>query len=139
MAGTIQRVVVEPKGLGKPLGPYAHALRVRAGELLFIAGQVAVDRSGAVVGKNDFRAQTMQVFANLHAVLAEVGATFEHIVQFTTFLVRSQDIEAFFAVRQERYPQMFPSGAYPPNTLLIIDRLVKEEFLIEIEAIAALP
>ena len=50
-----------------------------------------------------------------------------------------RDTEGFYAARKEVFDQKYPSGDYPPNTLLIIDRLVREEFLIEIEAIAALP
>jgi enamine deaminase RidA (YjgF/YER057c/UK114 family) len=80
-----------------------------------------------------------QVFHNLEHVLASVGATFEQVVQFTTYLVHSQDIETFMAVRRELFAQLYPKGDYPPNTLLVIDRLVREEFLIEVEAVAALP
>jgi enamine deaminase RidA (YjgF/YER057c/UK114 family) len=57
--------------------------------------------------------------------------------QFTTYLVHSQDIARFYRWREQNYPKMFPDGNYPPNTLLIIDRLVQEQFLIEIQTIAA--
>jgi enamine deaminase RidA (YjgF/YER057c/UK114 family) len=58
------------------------------------------------------------------------------VVQFTTYLVHSQDIARFYKWREREYPRMFPDGKYPPNTLLIIDRLVQEQFLIEIQTIA---
>jgi enamine deaminase RidA (YjgF/YER057c/UK114 family) len=60
------------------------------------------------------------------------------VVQFTTYLVHSQDIAAFYRWREQNYPKMFPDGKYPPNTLLIIDRLVQEQFLIEVQTIAAI-
>ena len=139
MVSELSRTVVAPEGVAKPLGSYAHAVRVRAGELVFIAGQVAVDESGALVGPGDFATQLRQVFQNLGRVLASVGASFENVAQFTTYLTHSQDVDPFMAVRGELLAQLYPNGGYPPNTLLIINRLVREEFLVEIEAIAALP
>lgn len=127
-----------PDSLGKPLGPYSHVARVKAAELVFIAGQVAVDRAGNVVGAGDFDAQCVQAFANLGAALASVGAGWENVAQFTTYLVHSQDIAGFMAYRGREFPRLFPGGGYPPNTLLIIDRLVDEALLIEVQAIAAL-
>jgi enamine deaminase RidA (YjgF/YER057c/UK114 family) len=127
-----------PPQLAKPLGDYTHVSRVKASEFLHIAGQVGVDVNGQLVGKGDFAAQMRQVFENLRAALASAGADFTNVVKFTTFVVHSQDIEAFMAVRRQLFPTLFPSGAYPPNTLLIVDRLVQEPFLIEIEAVAAL-
>lgn len=127
-----------PDSLGKPLGPYSHISRVKAAELVFIAGQVAVDPAGNVVGAGDFAAQCAQAFANLGAALASVGAGWRNVVQFTTYLVHSQDIAGFMAYRGREFPRLFPGGGYPPNTLLIIDRLVDEALLIEVQAIAAL-
>jgi hypothetical protein len=59
-------------------------------------------------------------------------------VQFTTYLVHSQDIPKFMAYRLREFPRMFTSGVYPPNTLLIVDRLVQEPFLVEVQTVAAL-
>ena len=112
-----------------------HAAHPDAGELYFIAGQVSVDSAGAVVGKNDFEAQFKQVFQNLQAVLEGVGVSFDHVAKFTTYFVHSQDIEKFMALRTAYFPKLF-SGPYPPNTICVIDRLVKEEFLLEVEAVA---
>jgi enamine deaminase RidA (YjgF/YER057c/UK114 family) len=61
-----------------------------------------------------------------------------NIVQFTTYLVHSQDVAKFMAYRLREFPRLFPDGAYPPNTLLMVDRLVQEPFLVEVQAIAAL-
>jgi enamine deaminase RidA (YjgF/YER057c/UK114 family) len=130
--------ILNLEGLGKPLGAYSHLARARATQFAFIAGQVATDRSGAVVGAGDFAAQCAQVFANIATALQAVGGGWRNIVQFTTYLVHSQDIARFAAFRQHEFPRLFPDGAYPPNTLLIVDRLVREELLIEVQAIAAL-
>ena len=130
--------IVNPDALGKPLGQYSHIARAKTSELVFIAGQVATDADGKVVGAGDFAAQCAQVFANIEAALRSVGAGWGNIVQFTTYLVHSQDIAGFAAYRAQAYPRMFPGGAYPPNTLLIVDRLVQEALLIEVQATAAL-
>ena len=130
--------IQNPDGLGKPLGQYSQITRVKASEFLFIAGQLATDAGGRVVGVDDFDAQCRQVFANIAAALSSQGAGFGNVVEFTTYLVHSQDIAKFMAYRLREFPRLFPSGAYPPNTLLVVDRLVQEPFLIEVQTIAAL-
>lgn len=127
-----------PDVLGKPLGQYSQITRVKASELLFIAGQVATDRGGKIVGEDDFDAQCRQVFANIEAALKSQDASFANVVEFTTYLVHSQDVAKFMRFRLREFPRMFPSGAYPPNTLLIVDRLVQEPLLIEVATVAAL-
>ena len=139
MASDIERTIIETRGVSQPLGAYNHAVSVRPGRLVFIAGQVSINEEGDIVGKGDFPAQVQQVFHNLGQVLASAGASFENVVQFTTFVVRSRSTDEFVAARREVFAQIYPNGGYPPNTLLFIDRLVREEFFIEIEAIAALP
>ena len=128
--------ILNPDSLGKPLGQYSQITRVKASEFLFIAGQVGADRDGKVAA--DFDGQCAQTFANIEAALKSQAASFANIVEFTTYLVHSQDIPKFMAYRTREFPKLFAGGAYPPNTLLMIDRLVKEEFLIEVSAVAAL-
>ena len=130
--------ILNPDALGRPLGQYSHMARVKASEYLFIAGQVAVDKAGNVVGADDFDAQCVQTFANIEAALKSVGAGWGNIVQFTTYLVHSQDIPKFMKYRLREFPKMFTNGAYPPNTLLMVDRLVQEALLVEVQAVAAL-
>jgi enamine deaminase RidA (YjgF/YER057c/UK114 family) len=130
--------ILNPDTLGKPLGQYSQITRVKASEFLFIAGQLATDKSGKVVGAEDFDAQCRQVFSNIEAALTSQGASFANVVEFTTYLVHSQDIQKFMAWRLREFPRLFPSGAYPPNTLLIVDRLVQEPLLIEVQTVAAL-
>jgi enamine deaminase RidA (YjgF/YER057c/UK114 family) len=116
--------------LGKPLGQYSHVTRVKAGELLFIAGMLAPGES--------FDAQCSGVFAQIAQALKSAGADWQNVVQFTTYLVHSQDIAKFMQWRLREFPGMFPDGRYPPNTLLVIDRLVQEQFLVEVQTVAAL-
>jgi enamine deaminase RidA (YjgF/YER057c/UK114 family) len=128
---------INPDTLGKPLGQYSQMTRVKASEFLFIAGQVGMHKDGKLAGE-DFESQCAQTFANLEAALASQGAGWGNIVEFTTYLVHSQDIPKFMQYRLAAFPKMFASGAYPPNTLLMIDRLVQEPLLIEVSAVAAL-
>jgi enamine deaminase RidA (YjgF/YER057c/UK114 family) len=124
--------------LGTPLGAYSHVTRVRAQEYLFIAGMLATDKAGNVIGKGNFDAQAVQVFANVRAALESAGASWKNVVQFTTYLTDPKLIEGFMTYRRREFPGMFADAPYPPNTLLIIDRLVREEFLIEVQTVAAI-
>ena len=130
--------IVNPESLGKPMGQYSQIARVKASEYLYIAGQLGADGAGNVVAADDFDAQCAQVFANIGAALASCGAGWGNVVQFTTYLVHSQDIPKFMQYRLREFPRMFADGAYPPNTLLMVDRLVKEAFLVEVQTVAAL-
>ena len=129
---------LNPDTLAKPGGQYSHVTRVKASEFLFIAGQLATDKTGNLVGQDDFEAQCAQAFANIGAALKAAGAGWKNVVQFTTYIVHSQDIVKLRNFRSREFPKMFPDGAYPPNTLLVIDRLAQESFLIEVQTIAAL-
>ena len=130
--------IYNPEELGPPLGQYTHVTRVKANEFLFIAGMLSGDAKGNIIGEGDFDAQTAQVFLNIEAALKSAAASWANVVQFTTYLVHSQDIAKFMAFRLREFPRMFPNGKYPPNTLLMVDRLVKESFLVEVQTIAAI-
>ena len=116
--------------LGKPLGQYSHCTRVKASEHLFIAGMLAPGET--------FDAQCSGVFAQIQSALESAGAGWGNVVQFTTYLVHSQDIPKFMQWRLREFPRLFPDGRYPPNTLLVIDRLVQEQYLVEVQTVAAL-
>ena len=122
--------IYNPEALGAPLGQYSHVTRVKAAETLYIAGMLAPGE--------DFDAQCSGVFRSIEAALKSAGAGWGNVAQFTTYLVHSQDIPRFMAWRLREFPKMFPDGKYPPNTLLIVDRLVQEQFLVEVQTIAAL-
>ena len=126
---------LNPEGACPAQGLYSHIGKVSDGALLFVAGQLSVAGDGSVAGVGDFDAQFEQVFDNLDAVLKGVGCDFNDVIKFTTYLVHSQDIDSFMRLRKARFPTMFATSAYPPNTLVVVDRLVKEAFLIEVEAI----
>ena len=130
--------IFNPPDLNKPRSPYMQVARVRTSEFAFIAGQVSVDGSGALIGVRDFDAQCAQVFANIHAALRSVGAEWRNVVEFTSYLVRSQDVPAFVAYRHREFPTMFSGDGFPPNTLLVIERLAHESYLLEIQTVAAL-
>jgi len=118
------------EALGKPLGQYSHLARVKgANETLYIAGMIAPG--------DDFDAQCTGVFRQIETALKAAGAGWGSVAQFTTYLVHSQDIPKFMAWRLREFPKLFPDGKYPPNTLLIIDRLVGEQYLLEVQTIAA--
>ena len=116
--------------LGKPVGPYSHVARAKGGDTLYIAGMLAPGES--------FDAQCSAVYAQIEKALRGAGAGWGNVVQFTTYLVHSQDIPRFMQWRLREFPRMFPDGKYPPNTLLVIDRLVQEQFLVEVQTVAAL-
>ena len=128
--------ILNPDALGKPLGQYSQLTRVKASEYIFIAGQVGVNRDGKIA--DGFDAQCVQTFANIETALKSVGAGWGNIVQFTTYLVHSHDIPKFMTYRLREFPKMFSNGAYPPNTLLMVDRLVQEPLLVEVQAVGAL-
>ena len=118
-------------GLPEPFSHYTDA--VRAGDLLFVSGCVSVDGEGRVVGEGDVVAQARQVFENIGACLAAAGASFADVVKVTTFLTDIEDRARINSVRQE-----FFGDARPASTLVEVSALVLPEFLIEVEAVAAL-
>jgi enamine deaminase RidA (YjgF/YER057c/UK114 family) len=130
MAASNQPEIYNVEALGKPLGQYSHITRVRATEFLFIAGMLSPGE--------DFNAQCTGVFKQIEQALQSAGAGWPNVVQFTTYLVNSRDIPNFMKWRLREFPRLFGDRAYPPNTLLIIDRLVDEQFMVEVQTIAAL-
>lgn len=114
-----------------PTVGYSHA--AKAGNTLYIAGQVSQDVEGNVVGKGDFEAQARQVFANLKHILEEAGGSPQNIVKMTTFLTHYNYVETYRSVRNEYFSEPFP-----PNTLLIIESLALPAYMIEVEAVAVL-
>jgi enamine deaminase RidA (YjgF/YER057c/UK114 family) len=133
------RRVLTPKGDGKPIGMYSAGFEVDAGRLVFVAGQVAMNAQGQLVGEGDVAAQAAQVFRNIEAVLGEAGCTFRDVVKFTTFLTRAEDFARFGDWRRQEYARRFPDGVYPPNTGVVVQALARPGLLLEVEAIAVKP
>jgi enamine deaminase RidA (YjgF/YER057c/UK114 family) len=133
------RRVLTPRGEGKPIGMYSAGVEVGEGSLVFVAGQVAMDAEGRIVGEGDIKAQATQVYRNLAAVLAEAGLTLRDVVKLTTFLTRNEDWAPFGEWRRAEYPRLFPDGVYPPNTGVVVHALARPELVLEVEAIAVKP
>ena len=135
----LQRAVITTGQAPAPLGAYSVGMTVNAGRLVYVAGQVGVNTAGELVGPGDAATQTQQVFENIGNILAAAGAGFGNVVEFTTYVVGRGSVAGFIEGRNRVFPDIFPNGDYPPNTLLVVDGLVREEFLVEIKAVAALP
>jgi len=126
-----RREEIRVEGLAEPVSHYTDA--VRAGELLFVSGCIAVDADGRLVGGDDVVDQTRQVFRNLEAVLAAAGAGIGDVVKVTVFLTDVSDRAAVNVVRQEVFGDVRPA-----STLVEVSKLVLEGARVEIEAVALL-
>ena len=124
---------INPPEISNPVG-YTHVVRASGSQMIYISGQVAIDKSGNLVGRGDFRAQAIQVHENLKAALAAVDAGFADVVKMTTYIVNyTQETRAI--IRDVR--SQYVSAEQPPaNTLIGVQALVVEGFLLEIEAVA---
>ena len=120
------------EGLAEPISHYADA--VRAGDLLFISGLIAVDGRGELVGGDDVAAQARQVFANMRAVLDAAGCGFADVVKVTVYLTDVDDRPKINPVRQEVF-----GAARPASTLVEVSRLAVPGAKVEIEAVAQIP
>ncbi len=132
----MEKVVVNPVGVGPPAGTYSHSVRVDTGGavLLFISGQVALGLDGQLVGEGDLGRQSEQVFANLDGILAAHGASFADVVRIGTFFVAGLDREPYLAVRARYLPDPPPA-----STTVYVSQLVRPEWLVEVELTAAFP
>jgi enamine deaminase RidA (YjgF/YER057c/UK114 family) len=126
---------INPPELGTPPG-YSQVVDVRAGRIIFIAGQTAVDRDGNVVGKNDFAAQATQVFRNLAIALEAAGCTAANLVKLTVYLTDMDNLSRYREARNGFFASVTPPAA-PAVTLVEVAKLYGADFMIEIEAIAA--
>lgn len=123
-----------PESVFQP-GVYSHAVTVTGGRLLVLAGQVAWDREGNVVG-DDLTTQTEQVFTNINAILAEFNADFSNVVKFTMYVVDYHpEKRSAIAQALQRHVDM---SSPPANTLLGVQSLARPELLIEIDVLAAI-
>jgi reactive intermediate/imine deaminase len=126
------RQAVDVIGVAAPAGHYSHGI-VTTGRLLFVAGQVALDQEGNLVGEGDAAAQARQVLTNLKSVVEEAGGRMDDVARTTLYLTRLEDRGPVAEVRKE----FFPAPA-PANTLLVVASLAAPEFLVEIDAIVAI-
>jgi enamine deaminase RidA (YjgF/YER057c/UK114 family) len=126
---------INPPELGTPPG-FSQVVDIRAGRIIFIAGQTAVDRDGNVVGKNDFAAQATQVFRNLAIALEAAGCTAANLVKLTVYLTDMDNLSRYREARNGFFASVTPPAA-PAVTLVEVAKLYGPDFMIEIEAIAA--
>ena len=133
MTATIN--TINPPTLPPPTG-YSQIVEARAARTIYIAGQVAVNSKGEVVGVGDFEAQAEQVFRNLEAALSSVGCTARDLVKLTVYLRDMRHLPAYRAARVKFFGSVTPPAA-PAVTLVEVSKLYAEEILLEIEAIAA--
>ncbi len=131
----MEKKFINPDTLLPPRG-YTHVVSVEgAGKMIFIAGQVAVDKDGKLVGAGDLPAQARQAAANVKAALAGAGATPADIVKMNAYIVNYKQSD--YAAMREARAVLFPDGANPPaSTLVGVTALAVDGLMIEIEAIA---
>lgn len=115
---------------------YSHVAEIANGKLIYVAGQVDVDADGALVGKDDYAAQVRQVFANLSAALSAVGATFHDVVKLNYYGVDSVDSEMQRSAVRTIRDDFVNREAPPVSTFVFVQRLVRPEWLIEVEGVA---
>jgi enamine deaminase RidA (YjgF/YER057c/UK114 family) len=103
---------------------------------IYIGGQNAVDASGAVIGKGDFKAQTEQIFKNMQMALAAAGAQLEHVIKWNLYIVQGQPLQEGFAV----YQRIWGNRPNPPAiSALFVVGLAHPDYLAEMDAVAVVP
>lgn len=126
-----KKVVLNPPAMHKPTS-YSHA--VRKGNTLYMAGQVALDPQGSIVGPGDAKAQTEQVMKNMKAVVEAAGGTIDDVMKVTVYTTNVAYRDDILAVRNRH----FSSSSLPASTFIVVAGLARPEFLVEIEAVAEL-
>jgi enamine deaminase RidA (YjgF/YER057c/UK114 family) len=131
-----QTEFVKPEGLA-PANGYSHVVVTQPGRMIFLSGQVANNRQGQLVGKDDLKAQAVQVFENLKAALSGAGATFDDVVKITWYVkgYRPENLSTLRDVRNQYVNKENP----PASTLVGVASLFREEYLLEVDAVATVP
>jgi 2-iminobutanoate/2-iminopropanoate deaminase len=123
-----------PQGVPPIDGPFSQAVRTDPGQMIFMAGQVALDGEGQLVGKGDIRAQTRQVLENIRALVEAGGGSMDDVMSMTIFVVDIEQREEIARVRSEYWSPAY----YPTSTMVEVRSLVSEQYLVEINAVAVL-
>ena len=121
-------------GLPVPFGIFSGAAWEPEGKVLHISGYVSQDAEGNLVGVGDMKAQTDQVLKNIKAVLASVGGHMSDIARVTVYVTDMSTLSEIHEVRADYFQQ-----PYPASTLIQVSRLVRPEYMIEIDAVAVIP
>lgn len=123
-----------PTTIHKPNG-YSHVAEIASGKIVYIAGQVALNRDGQLVGKDDFAAQVEQVFANVGEALKSAGGSFADLVKLNFFCAERVDRGQLAVVRSTR-DRYVNTQAPPVSTFVFVSSLVNPDWMIELEAVA---
>jgi enamine deaminase RidA (YjgF/YER057c/UK114 family) len=127
--------IFNPDTMAKPSAGYSQVAEVNDGKIVYIAGQVALDRSGNLVGKDDFRVQVQQVFENLKAAVEAAGGDFTSVIKLNYYCAENVDPSQIAMVREIR--DKYVNTRNPPaSTFVVVKRLVRPDWLIEVEAVA---
>jgi enamine deaminase RidA (YjgF/YER057c/UK114 family) len=132
---TTKTQFLNPVGLSKPPG-YTHVVVAQPNRLVYISGQVARNAKGDLVGKGNFRVQVTQALENLKTALAAAGATTDDLIKVNYYVVNLKPDQV--PIIREVRTKYFSAEHPPASTLVGVTALAQEDFLIEIEAIAAI-
>src|SRR5258708_39124797 len=113
--------IFSPESIAKPTG-YSHVAEVNGGKIAYIAGQVALDKSGNLVGKDDFRAQVQQVFENLKAAVEAAGGNFKDVIKLNYYCSENVDPSQLPVVREVR--DKYVNTANPPTSTFVVVKRV---------------
>lgn len=111
--------------------PQGFSPATRAGDFIFVSGQISLDNNGQLVGQGDCEAQSRQCFRNIEAALNAAGASMVDVAKITAFIVNPQDYAAYASVRLDLFPEDGPA-----SSSVFVKGLVSSDFLVEVEAIA---
>ena len=126
---------MNPAGVAAPIrGYYSNCVRVEAGPLLFIAGQVGIGADGKIVDRESAAAQAEQALANIERILAANGATMADVVKVTVYVTDMKYLDEITPVRLKYFPRQGPASA-----IVRVGALAFSDLKVEIEAVAALP
>ena len=125
---------LNPEGMPPPVGPYSNVVSTPPGRMVFVAGQVAYDAEGNVVGVGDVAAQTRQVMENVRLALEAAGASFADVVKVVNYITDIGEFSKMAAVRRE-----YLKEPHPISSLVEVSALMEPDLIIEIEAIAVVP
>jgi enamine deaminase RidA (YjgF/YER057c/UK114 family) len=135
MPGSQNAILFNPETMFIPTAGYSQVAEIRNGKLVYIAGQVPFDTSGNLVGQEDFLAQAEQVFRNIKSAVEAAGGSFSDVVKLNYFCVEAVDPSLIPQILKVR--DQFVDTQNPPiSTFVVVKRLVRPEWLIEIEAVA---
>ena len=127
--------IFNPETMAKPTAGYSQVAEVGEGKIVYIAGQIALDKSGNLVGKDDFRAQVQQVFENLKAAVEASGGDFNSVIKLNYYCAASVNPSQLPVVREVR--DKYVNTLNPPtSTFVFVQRLVRPEWLIEVDGVA---